>query len=162
MTSPSKMHCKRRDFFKSRDADPCPRTTACMMRSKQVSQAKVRSVSLLVAWALSLMTRRRDGNFKAKSPRRNSGWSIFAGKLLVGGTVSGEHLDGVQDVDLRFKVSCSPGPAGIQARMRRPSCRSAPRLHDLLLRCHTVCRQRRESAPNNPHAPQGGSQWPST
>jgi hypothetical protein len=29
----------------------------------------------------------------------------FAGKLLVGGTVSGEHLDGVQYVDLRFKVS---------------------------------------------------------
>jgi hypothetical protein len=49
----------------------------------------------------------------------------FAGKLLVGGTVSGEHLDGVQDVDLRFKVSCSPGPAGIQARMQHPSSAEA-------------------------------------
>ena len=49
----------------------------------------------------------------------------FAGKLLVGGTVSGEHLDGVQDVDLRFKVLCSLGPAGIQARMRRPSSAEA-------------------------------------
>ena len=49
----------------------------------------------------------------------------FAGKLLVGGTVSGEHLDGVQDVDLRFKVSYSLGPAGIQARMRRPSSAEA-------------------------------------
>ena len=27
----------------------------------------------------------------------------FAGKLLVGGTVSGKHLDGVQDVDLRSR-----------------------------------------------------------
>ena len=51
----------------------------------------------------------------------------FAGKLLVGGTVSGEHLDGVQDVDLRFKVLCSLGPAGIQARMRRPSSAEARR-----------------------------------
>jgi hypothetical protein len=45
----------------------------------------------------------------------------FAGKLLVGGTVRSEHLDGVPDVDLHFKVGCPPVPAGIQACMQNPS-----------------------------------------
>jgi hypothetical protein len=61
--------------------------------------------------------RRLQGNIATERVRVD----YFAGKLLVGGTVSGEHLDGVQDVDMRFKVYCSPGLAGIQARMQHTS-----------------------------------------